>query len=237
MVLAGASLAVGCLMRSHPPPAAPVLPPPTATMPAPNPWLTDSVYPTSHFNPAATDSVPFAGLVQGKQLMRDKDVKVVWNLMASNPTVKKIGSDTVVFASGTLGIRKILATGKAFERLMFTPYPGFEDQARQADETAVAAVLADVDAARRAKDDAKLLAAIAGLERLGVTRAAGDQRRLQPVRQGRLPLLRLRRHQGPEDDRRQPRPRRPCASSRRSTSRRRCRGRPPRRCRASSASP
>ncbi len=56
---------------------------------------------------------------------------------------------------------------------MFTPYPGFEDQARQADETAVAAVLADVDAARRAKDDAKLLAAIAGLERLGVTRAAG----------------------------------------------------------------
>jgi len=29
-------------------------------MPPRNPWLTDSVYPTSHFNPAATDSVLFS---------------------------------------------------------------------------------------------------------------------------------------------------------------------------------
>jgi hypothetical protein len=33
----------------------------TPNMPAHNPWLTDSVYPTSHFNPGATDSVLFAG--------------------------------------------------------------------------------------------------------------------------------------------------------------------------------
>ena len=119
-----ASLAAGCMAapRPAPTPVAPAVP----NMPARNPWLTDSVYPTSHFNPAATDSVVFGGLLQGKQLQRDKDVKVVRNLMVSNPTVKKIGTDTVVFASGTLGIQKILATGKAFETLAFTPYPDFE---------------------------------------------------------------------------------------------------------------
>ena len=31
-------------------------------MPARNPWLADGVYPTSHFNPGATDSVVHAGL-------------------------------------------------------------------------------------------------------------------------------------------------------------------------------
>jgi hypothetical protein len=145
----------------------------TPNMPAKNPWLTDSVYPTSHFNPAATDSVLFAGPTKGKKLTRDKDVKVVPNLMVSNPTVKKIGSETVIFASGTLGIRKILATGKAFEDLSFTPYPGMEPQAQKADENAVRAVLSAVDTARRAKDDAKILAAIGGMEHLGVTRDAG----------------------------------------------------------------
>jgi hypothetical protein len=44
-------------------------------MPARNPWLTDSVYPSSHFNPAATDSVLFAGPTKGKKLTRDKDVR------------------------------------------------------------------------------------------------------------------------------------------------------------------
>lgn len=33
----------------------------TPSMPARNPWLADSVYPTSHFNPGATDSVLLAG--------------------------------------------------------------------------------------------------------------------------------------------------------------------------------
>ena len=44
-------------------------------MPPRNPWLTDSVYPTSHFNPSATDSVLFAGPEKGNKLTRDKDVK------------------------------------------------------------------------------------------------------------------------------------------------------------------
>ncbi len=36
-------------------------------MPARNPWLTESVYPTSHFNGGATDSVVFAGPVKGQE--------------------------------------------------------------------------------------------------------------------------------------------------------------------------
>jgi hypothetical protein len=70
-------------------------------MPPRNQWLTDSVYPTSHFNPAATDSVLFAGPEKGKKLTWDKDVKVVSNLTVSNPTAKKSGADTVIFASGS----------------------------------------------------------------------------------------------------------------------------------------
>lgn len=143
------------------------------SMPARNPWLTDSVYPTSHFNPGATDSVLFAGPRKGKKLVRGEDAKVVPNLMVSNPTVKRVGADTVIFASGTLGVRKILATGKAFESLSFTPYPGYAEKAAKADDAAVAALLAEFDAGRRARDEAKLVAAIAGFERLGVTRDDG----------------------------------------------------------------
>ncbi len=142
-------------------------------MPAVNPWLAESVYPISHGNPAATAAVTFGGPTTGKQLVRGEDVKVVWNVMASNPTVKKIGSDTVLFASGPFGIRKILATGESFQRLEVTPYPGFEDAARSGDETAVAALLAEVDRARRTNDDAKLLAALRGFERLGVSVETG----------------------------------------------------------------
>jgi hypothetical protein len=149
----------------------------TPNMPAKNPWLADSVYPTSHFNPGATDSVLFAGPTKGKKLTRDKDVKVVPNLMVSNPTVRKTGTDTVIFASGTLGIRKILATGKTFESVSFLPYPGLEDAAKKADDKAVAGLLAEFDAARRADggkgDDAKLLAAVGGFVRLGVTHEQG----------------------------------------------------------------
>lgn len=142
-------------------------------MPAPNRWLAGSIYPTSHFNAGATDSVLIPGPAKGKTLAPGRDVKVVQNLMVSNPTLKKIGSDTLIFASGTLGIRKILATGKAFESLSFLPYPGYEDKARKADDPAVAALLAEFDAARRARDDGKLLAAVAGFERLGVTHVDG----------------------------------------------------------------
>jgi hypothetical protein len=142
-------------------------------MPARNPWLTDSVYPTSHFNPAATDSVLIGGPIKGKKLTRDRDVKVVSNVMASNPALKKIGADTVAFASGTLGIRKLLLTGKALEDLSFISYPGFEHEGQNANERAVSALLGEMDAARRENDDAKLLAAIGGIERLGVTFQTG----------------------------------------------------------------
>ncbi len=142
-------------------------------MPAKNPWLTDSVYPTSHFNGGATDSVLFAGPVKGKKLTAGKDVKVVTNVMVSNPTVKKIGDDTVGFASGTLGIRKILLTGDAMENISFTPYPGLEELAAKADEKTVAGVLADMNAAARTRDDAKLLTAIGGIDKMGVNFQTG----------------------------------------------------------------
>ena len=64
---------------------------PLPTMPARNPWLTDSVYPTSHFNPGATDSVLHAGPAKGKKLTAGVDVKAVSNVMVSNPAVKRIG--------------------------------------------------------------------------------------------------------------------------------------------------
>src|ERR1700722_20187415 len=102
---------------------------PGPNMPAANPWLATSVYPTSHFNPGATDSVVHAGPVRGKKLTRDKDVKVVSNVMVSIPTLKKLGTDTVAFASGTLGILKLLLSDKALEDLSFIPYPGFEKHA------------------------------------------------------------------------------------------------------------
>jgi hypothetical protein len=146
---------------------------PGPNMPAANPWLATSVYPTSHFNPGATDSVVHARPVKGKKLTRDMDVKVVSNIMVSNPTLKKLGTDTVAFASGTLGIRKLLLSEKALEDLSFFPYPGFEEQAQQSGEGAVSVLLAEVDAARREKDDTKLLAAIAGIDRLGVNFQTG----------------------------------------------------------------
>jgi hypothetical protein len=143
-------------------------------MPSRNPWLTDSVYPTSHFNAGATDSVLFAGPAKGKKLVAGKDVKMVSNLMVSNPTVKKIGSDTVLFASGTLGVRKLLATGRALENVSFTPYPGMEEIAAKADDKAVAALLAEFDDAAGEKDDGRLVtAATKGIEGLGVTLMAG----------------------------------------------------------------
>jgi hypothetical protein len=137
-------------------------------MPERNPWLTDSVYPTSHFNPGATDSVLLAGPRKGKKLVQGIDAKVLSNVMVSNPTVKKIGSDTVGFASGAFGIRKILLTGTQLESISFTPYPGMEQAAAKADEKSVNAVLTDFNAAATAKDEAKMLAATTRMGQLGV---------------------------------------------------------------------
>ena len=80
-------------------------------------------------NPGATDSVLILGPTVGRTLTRNRDVKAVTNVMVSNPTVKKINSDTVAFASGTLGILKLRLTGDALDAVAFTPYPGFEDTA------------------------------------------------------------------------------------------------------------
>jgi hypothetical protein len=147
---------------------------PTApNMPNRNPWLAEGVYPTSHFNPGATDSVLHAGPSKGKKLTRDQDVKVVSNVMVSNPALKKVGTDTIGFASGTLGVLKILLTGKALDVVSFMSYPGLEQWAEKADEKGVAALLAEVDSARRENDDAKLLAAIGGMDRVGVNFETG----------------------------------------------------------------
>ena len=78
-------------------------------MPTRNPWLADSVYPISHFNPGATDSVEHAGPTHGRQLTAD-DVKFVLNIYTSNATVKTEDNETIVIAAGIDGIRKINAT-------------------------------------------------------------------------------------------------------------------------------
>ena len=141
-------------------------------MPPRNPWLADSVYPTSHFNPAATDSVLHAGPMQGRQLTRD-GTHAVHNVLVSNPAIKKIGKDTVAFASGTLGILKLLLTGSALETLGFTPYPGLERQAQKAGPEAIDSLVQAWNAARRAKNDARLLDAISHIEGLGVNFRTG----------------------------------------------------------------
>jgi hypothetical protein len=117
--------------------------------------------------------VLIAGPTVGRTLTRNRDVKAVTNVMVSNPTVKKIDSDTVAFASGTLGILKLRLTGDALDAVAFTPYPGFEDTAKLATDDAINSLLAEVDAARRAADDAALLAAIGGMDRRGVTFQTG----------------------------------------------------------------
>jgi hypothetical protein len=141
-------------------------------MPPRNPWLTDSVYPVSHMNSAATDSVPFPGPTGGKKLTREQ-VTAVPVLFVSNPTIKKVDADIVVLAPGTLGIQKIIATGGAFELITFLPYPGFEEQARKVNNRAIASALMEVDAARRVRDDARLAAAPELLAKLGLDLTSG----------------------------------------------------------------
>jgi hypothetical protein len=138
-------------------------------MPARNPWLANSVCPTSHLNPAATDAVPHAGPTQGRQLSA-ADVRIVPTVFTSNATVKREGEATIVIASGLDGVRKIDATGQQFELVSFLPYPGLEQIAKRATPDAVAAALAETNAAVRAKDDAKILALSKRIAELGFTR-------------------------------------------------------------------
>ena len=155
-------------------------------MPARNPWLTDSVYPVSHVNSAATDAVPFPGPTGGRKLSREQ-VKAVPVLFVSNPTIKKVGRDIVVLAPGTLGIQKIIATGDAFELVTSLRVPGARG-ARAAGEQPC-----HRDGAQRGRRRAPRRRRRAARRRTGAARQArarlrdGRQRGLQPHRQGRLP--------------------------------------------------
>ena len=93
-------------------------------LPEKNPWLTDSVYPTSHHNPAQTDVSPIAGPTKS-QTLTNADVKTVNSVFVSNPTTKRIGNNRIIFISGVNGISKVLATGEKFEQLSYLPYPGW----------------------------------------------------------------------------------------------------------------
>ena len=129
---------------------------PVANFPKPNPYLADSVYPMAHFNPGATDSVPHAGPTKGRKLAVS-DVKQVLLPFTSNPTVKKIGDSTIVIAGCTDGIRKIDATGEEFHLVSLLPYPGFEHLPDTSTDKALEAVIAELDAAARARDDGKIV--------------------------------------------------------------------------------
>ncbi|OWQ50540.1 hypothetical protein CEE60_16880, partial [Stenotrophomonas maltophilia] len=149
----------------------PVATPPN--MPPPNPWLADSVYPTSHFNPAATDSVLIAGPV-GSRNLTAADVATVPTLVTSNPTMKRVGGEVIAFASGAVGVQKIRVTGDAFEAVGgLLPYPGFETSAAMATPAALDAALTQLDAAYRAKDETKILGALKGLGAAGLNMESG----------------------------------------------------------------
>ena len=134
--------------------------------PAKNSWLTDSVYPTSHHNPGQTDASPLDGPTIGKDLTVD-DIKTVKGLFNSQPVTKHIGKDRILITAGVLGIRKIYATGEAFEEISFMPYPGLEDLANKTTEESLNKFVAKLDSAREAKDDAAILALSPEMEALG----------------------------------------------------------------------
>lgn len=135
-------------------------------LPAKNPWLTDSVYPTSHHNPAQTDASPLAGPTKGYHL-KASDVKTVPGLFNSQPVVKMMGKDRLFIAAGILGLRKIYATGESFEEIGFTPYPGFEKLASKTNPESLNAIVKKLDAVRRSKDDKAILALSAEMDELG----------------------------------------------------------------------
>ena len=87
------------------------------------------------------------------------DVGRIPALFTSNPTVKTIGSSTIIIAAGLDGIRKkIDATNGSFDLISYLPYPGLEGLAATATPSRVQAVLEETTTARRANDDGKLLA-------------------------------------------------------------------------------
>ncbi|MRG55903.1 hypothetical protein GF108_09945 [Phyllobacterium sp. SYP-B3895] len=141
-------------------------------MPPRNPWLAESVYPTSHFNPGATDSVLFAGPVHGRKLTTE-EVKTVPTVITSNPTLKKVGDQTIAFASGAVGVQKLRLTGKTMEAGNFVPYPGFEADAKMASNESIRAVLDKLDAASRARDESQIVTALATMGSMGLNIQTG----------------------------------------------------------------
>ncbi|MFL8990425.1 hypothetical protein Q8X48_23565 [Pseudomonas sp. QLc11A] len=126
-------------------------------MPGLNPFLAKSAFPISHSNPGATEAVPHAGPTKGRQLTA-ADVKTIPNVFTSHPTVKNVGGERIIIASGVDGIRKILATGDAFELIDFIAYPGHGDYVAKATPAAIEAALEKADAAYREKDDTAIMA-------------------------------------------------------------------------------
>jgi hypothetical protein len=94
----------------------------TPNLPPPNPFLATSAFPISHSNPGATEAVAHAGPTRGRKLTM-ADVKTVPNVFTSHPTIKNVGGERIIIASGVDGIRKILATGEALELVSFIPIP------------------------------------------------------------------------------------------------------------------
>ena len=66
------------------------------------------------FQPRRDDSVAIAGPVNGRELKRD-DVKTAPTALTSNPTLKKVRTATIAFASGAVGVQKLLLSGKAID--------------------------------------------------------------------------------------------------------------------------
>lgn len=97
-------------------------------------------------------------------------MKTVPNVFTSNPTIKNVGGDCIIIASGVDGIRKILATGEAFELISFLPYPGHKDYPAKATPAAIQAALDKADAAYRLKDEATILAMSEPMEEIGFNR-------------------------------------------------------------------
>ena len=152
--------------------AAALATPGAPNMPPTNPWLADSVYPTSHFNPGATDSVLFAGPVHGRQLAAG-DVKTIPTVITSNPAIKKVGAETIAFGSGAVGVQKFRLTGKEMDAGNFVPYPGFEREAEMASSAAIAAVLGRLDSAERTKDESQIVAALGTMGTMGLNLQTG----------------------------------------------------------------
>ena len=52
-------------------------------------------------------------------------------VITSNPAIKKVGKQTIAFASGAVGVQKIVLTGKQMKAGNVIAYPGFEELRRQ----------------------------------------------------------------------------------------------------------